>query len=143
MHHIQQMLQTHPQQSQVDMQALIRCIQECGDCAQSCSICADACLGEQNVQMLIRCIRLNQDCADVCEATGRLLSRQTGVEWSLLRSQLQACAIACQVCGAECERHAQHHEHCRVCAESCRRCEEACKQLLSVIPQGSAQRVAM
>jgi hypothetical protein len=31
----------------------------------------------------------------------------------------------------ECESHAEHHEHCRVCAESCRRCEQACNDLLS------------
>lgn len=143
MHHIQQMLQTHPRQSQVDRQALMNCIQECFDCAQSCTACADACLGEQNIEMLIHCIRLNLDCADVCSATGRLLSRQTEPDWTLVRSQLQVCALACQVCGAECKRHAQHHEHCRVCAETCRRCEAACNQLLSAIPLGSVRSLAM
>lgn len=134
MTHIQEMLQTHPQQAQVDISVLTRCVQACYDCAQSCTACADACLGEQDVQMLIRCIRLNLDCADVCNTTGQLLSRQTGADWSLLRSQLQACALACQICGAECEKHA-HHEHCRVCAESCRDCEEACNRLLAALPK--------
>jgi len=59
--------------------------------------------------MLIRCIRLNLDCADVCDATGRLISRQTEPDWGLLRAQLQACVAACQICGAECERHAGRH----------------------------------
>jgi hypothetical protein len=134
MTHVQDMLRTHPRQPQVDTAALVNCIEECFSCAQTCTSCADACLGEQNVQEMVQCIRFNLDCADVCDATGRVLSRQTEPDWSLVRSQLQACATACRVCGAECERHAGHMEHCRVCAEACRRCEEACNRLLSAIP---------
>lgn len=130
MNHVQEMLQTHPRPATRDGDALAECIQACYDCAQACTACADACLGEPQVQNLIRCIRLNLDCADVCVTTGAVLSRQTEPDWSLLRAQLQACAEACRVCGDECESHAQHHEHCRVCAESCRRCEEACNQML-------------
>ena len=131
--HVREMLDTHPREVAVDKNALIRCIEECYACAQSCTSCADACLGESQVQQLVRCIRLNLDCADVCAATGALLSRQTEPEWSVLRRQLEACAEACRVCGSECESHAGHHEHCRVCAESCRRCEEACNRLLQSI----------
>jgi hypothetical protein len=40
---------------------------------------------------------------------------------------------ACQVCGEECERHADDHEHCRIYAEACRRCEEACMDLLNTL----------
>lgn len=129
--HVQQMLDTHPRPSQGDRAALRECIETCFDCAQACTSCADACLGEERVSGLVRCIRLNLDCADVCDATGRVLSRQTEPEPGLVRTQLQACAEACRVCGAECERHAGHHVHCRVCAEACRRCEEACNRLLA------------
>lgn len=44
---------------------------------------------------------------------------------------LEACAQACKLCRDECEQHASHHEHCRVCAEACRCCEEACNSVLS------------
>jgi hypothetical protein len=44
------------------------------------------------------------------------------------------CARAVKLCGDECEQHAEHHEHCRVCMEACRRCEEACNSVLSAIP---------
>ncbi len=130
---VQEMLQTHPQQVQVDTELLTRCIEECFNCAQVCTTCADACLGEQNVQMLVQCIRLNQDCADVCSATGRLLSRQTQPDWELLRQQVQVCSMACELCGVECEKHAQHHEHCDVCATACHRCRAACEALLAAI----------
>jgi len=33
----------------------------------------------------------------------------------------------------ECEQHAGHHEHCRVCAHACRRCELACRDLLAAM----------
>lgn len=130
---VKQMVNTHPQPSQVDQSALIACIEECYTCAQTCTACADACLGESQVQQLVRCIRLNLDCFDACVTTGNMLSRQTEPDWTVLRAQVEACAAACRACGAECEKHAQHHEHCRVCAEACRRCEEACSRLLQTI----------
>lgn len=133
MMHTQEMLRTHPQPMQLDGDALVQCIQECYACAQTCTTCADACLAEENVAMLRRCIRLNLDCFDVCVTTGNLLSRQTEPEVALLRAQVQACAVACRACGQECAKHAQHHEHCRICAESCQRCAEACDRLLSTL----------
>jgi hypothetical protein len=47
---------------------------------------------------------------------------------------VEACLEACRTCGEECERHADHHDHCRVCAEACRRCEQACEDALSALP---------
>lgn len=128
---IQGMLATHPSARDVELTALASCVDACFECAATCTSCADACLGEATVAELVRCIRLNLDCADVCEATGRVLTRQTEREPEVARLMLEACAHACRVCADECDRHAGHHEHCRVCAEACRRCEEACRALLS------------
>lgn len=128
------MLKTHPTSSQLDMNLLARCIQECYDCAAACNLCADACLGEEKLQMLVQCIRLNNDCADACLATARMLSRLNQPDWNVLRHQVEAMAAACRACGDECSQHADMHEHCRICAESCRRCEETCKQLLNALP---------
>lgn len=33
-------------------------------------------------------------------------------------------------CADECERHAQMHEHCRICADHCRECARMCEGLL-------------
>jgi hypothetical protein len=138
MSHIQEMLQTHPIESQLDEDLLQACIDACFDCAAVCVICADACLAEEHVKELRECIRTNLDCADICHATGRVLARQTHPSLNLLVSQLTACATACQVCGDICEQHADMHEHCRVCAESCRHCEEACNRLFQSLPQARA-----
>ena len=121
MTHVQQMVQTNPTQAPVDESTLVECIEACFDCAQSCTACADACIGEGDIQMLARCIRLCLDCADVCESTGKILSRQMAFDPQLVEAALRACAEACQVCGEECEQHAEHHEHCRVTSlKSCR-----------------------
>lgn len=128
--HVQAMIRTHPHVQGDASDALIRCIEECYDCAQACTTCADACLGEDTVQQPIQCIRLNLDCADVCVATGSLASRRSGSDEQILRQMLSVCAAACRVCGDECEKHADHHEHCRVCAEACRNCEQACTEAM-------------
>ncbi|PPD46126.1 MAG: four-helix bundle copper-binding protein [Methylocystis sp.] len=131
--HAEQIISTHPQVQGNVNHALAQCIEECFDCAQSCASCADACLGEQMVRNLTQCIRLNLDCADICVAAGFIATRRTGSNEALIRTALEGCAMACKICGDECDRHAQHHEHCRICAESCRRCEEACRDALPTI----------
>jgi hypothetical protein len=133
MAHLEAMLQTHPRSTSLDRSALLDCIRACFECAETCTSCADACLGEPEVGDLVRCIRLNIDCADVCATTGRMLLRLTEADPTVLRAQLEACIAACRVCGEECERHAGHMEHCRVCADSCRRCAEACQRLLQTL----------
>lgn len=122
----QQMIATHPEVRGNTNDVLIQCIEACYDCAQTCVSCADACLAEDTVQQLRQCIRLNLDCADVCAATGALATRRTGGNEPLLKTMLEACALACRACGEECARHAQMHEHCAICAEACRRCEQLC-----------------
>ena len=126
--HAQEMIRTHPDVRGNTNDVLIRCIEECYDCAQTCTSCADACLGEDMVKDLRQCIRLDLDCADICAVTGAIATRRTGSNEDVIRHMLQACETACRLCAEECERHASHHEHCRVCAEACRRCERACRE---------------
>ena len=130
---IQEIIQTHPQPSSLDREAMVRCITECLDCAATCTSCADADLAEPDVKDLVRCIRLCLDCSDICTTTGRVVTRQTEVDLGVLRSTVETCAVACRASAEECDRHAAHHEHCRLCAETCRRCEEACNALLAAI----------
>jgi Domain of Unknown Function (DUF326) len=128
------MLDTYPADlGRVDRAALARCIEACFECSQACTACADACLSEPTVAELTTCVRSNLDCADICDTTGRVLSRHTGYDANLTRAMVQACEQACRSCADECARHADAHEHCRVCADACRRCEQACNELLSTL----------
>jgi hypothetical protein len=128
---VEDILRAHPRQLIADLAALVDCVDECADCAGVCVVCADACLAEDDVRTLIRCIRLCLDCTDACIDAGRILSRQTDPDPGTQRSALEACLIACRAAATECERHAAHHEHCRICAEECRRCEATCDTLLA------------
>jgi len=125
-----QMMSTHPQSPRKANDALTRCIEECYSCAQTCTACADACLAEDAVAELRQCIRLNLDCADLCATIGRIVTRGTGLNESLLAEILNSCALVCRLCGDECDRHAADHEHCRLCAAACRRCAEACGETI-------------
>ena len=128
-----EMLEAHPAPAQVDRDLLARCIDECLACLQSCTACADADLAEDDVAEMRRCIRLCLDCADACDATARLLSRQTDYVAETARAQVASCWELCAIGARECERHADHHEHCRLCGEECRRCEQACSDVLEAI----------
>ena len=126
--HAQQIIPTHPQAGGIANAALIACIEECYDCAQTCTACADACLGEEMVAKLTQCIRSCLDCADVCATTGALATRRTGSNQMLVGQMIELCEAACRLCAEECERHAAHMAHCRICGEACRMCEQACAQ---------------
>jgi hypothetical protein len=128
-----QLLDTYPRDFNVDAGALAATIDALSDCAQACTACADDCLSEPNVAELVKSIRLCLDCADICAATVRVASRRTEYDANVTKPLLEACAATCKSCGDECERHAQMHAHCRVCAEACRRCEQACRELLAAM----------
>lgn len=127
------MLNVYPRTFDADADVLARCIDACYECAQDCTACADSDLAEDDVVDLVKCVRLDLDCADLCVATGRVVGRQTEYDANVTRAALEACVASCRACGDECERHADHHEHCRICAVSCRACEKACRDLLEAI----------
>jgi uncharacterized membrane protein len=125
----QEVVALHPHPTAIDRGVLVECVEECLDCGATCTACADASLSEDDVGGMVRVIRLCADCADICEATARVVVRQTVSDPAVASVLLEACAAACIACAEECERHAAHHEHCRVSAEVCRRCRQACDDL--------------
>nr|MDT0663575.1 four-helix bundle copper-binding protein [Micromonospora sp. DSM 115978] len=127
------MLETYPQAINLDRGRLAVTIDSLVTCSEACTECADACLSEDMVAELTKCIRTNMDCADICATTARVLSRHTGYDANVSRALLDACAMACKSCGDECARHAEIHEHCRICADACRACERACRELLALM----------
>jgi len=128
-----EMIATHPDVNGRVNPALIEAIDAAYACAQTCTSCADACLAEEMVAQLRQCIRLNLDCADICATTATLGTRRTGSDEEVIRKLLDACITVCRLCGAECQKHAARHEHCRICAESCRQCQAACESALRSI----------
>src|SRR5258707_4132748 len=118
MSYARQMLDTYPRTINVDASVLAATIDALTDCTQACTADADADLGEQNLAEMVTCIRLCLDCADICTATAGVTSRQAEYDANITKPLLEACVASCKSCGDECERHAQMHEHCRVCAQA-------------------------
>jgi hypothetical protein len=116
----------------IDRAALAECIEACIECAATATACAEACLSEPDLPELTECIRASLDCADVAATTARVLARHPAYDANLRRALLAACRVAAALSAEECERHAERHNHCRVCADACRRCEAACQSLLDV-----------
>jgi hypothetical protein len=133
MSYARQMLDSYPRTVNLDAGVLAATIDALSDCAQACTADVDADLSEQDLAEMVRCIRLRLDCVDVCTATVGVTSRLAEYDADVVRPLLEACLAICKSWGDECERHAPHHEHCRVCAEACRRCEQACRELLAVM----------
>jgi Domain of Unknown Function (DUF326) len=132
---VREIIDAHPAAAMLDRDVLVRCVDQCLECSAACTGCADASLAEEDVAEMRRCIRLCLDCADVCAATARAVGRQTEADLGATRAIVEACATVCGVSGDECERHAAHHEHCRICAETCRRCEQICRDVGAALGQ--------
>jgi uncharacterized protein DUF326 len=124
------MLEAAPGRQSLDLDDLAAAIDACLDAEQACTSCADSSVAEDDVAELRTCIGLCSDCADLCGTTARVLSRQLRYDELLVHRLLQACVRACSSCAEECARHADHHDHCRICAETCGACELACRRLL-------------
>ncbi len=133
MSYARQLLDSYPETFGLDVGVLAAAIEALIDCAQACTGDVDADLSEQNLAEMVTCIRLCLNCADVCTASAGVVSRQAEYDASVARPLLEACVAICKSCGDECERHAPHHAHCRVCAQACRRCEQACRELLDIM----------
>jgi uncharacterized membrane protein len=133
MSYARQLLDTYPTTYHVDDDLLAGVIDALTDCTQACIADVSADLSEPELAEMVRCIRLCLDCADICAATAAVVSRQAAYDAAVVRPLLEACVAICQSCGDECERHAPHHPHCRVCLEACRRCEQACRELLAAL----------
>ncbi|MGD9920428.1 MAG: four-helix bundle copper-binding protein [Pseudorhodoplanes sp.] len=128
---VRTMFRSHPERPS-NADAISHCIEACFACVETCTACADACLAEKGVASLIVCIRLNHDCAAVCAATGSILSRANKVgHRQLLEAQLTTCIAFARTCAAECQRHADMHKHCEICAKACQHCVESCTEMLT------------
>jgi len=136
MTYAKQMLDTYATPT-IDANVLAAAIEALNDCTQACIADTDADLSDESVVTMVACIRLCLDCADVCTATARVTSRPTAYNPSVTQPLLKACVAICALCGDECERHADTHAHCRVCAQACRRCEQACRDLLAATERGN------
>jgi hypothetical protein len=123
---IKEMIREHPDVQGDFNEALAQAVKHAMYCAAICNACADADSAED--MDMRRCVRLCSDCADVCTATYRVATRRTDHNVEVIRSMLETCILACEICAAECDKH--DHAHCQRCAKMCRECADDCKAAL-------------
>jgi len=126
---LEKMISLHPDVGGAVNEALVKAARHSMLCSLFCTSCADACLAEQ--MDMRQCIRICLDCADVCVAASRLMVRRSAQDIEMLRTQMEACIRACEICAAECEKHDM--EHCKLCATMCRECTDDCRKAFSTV----------
>ena len=127
------LLDSHPVDSELDLQKMSDCIEACLQCVGTCYICADACLSEDNPAELRDCIRSCTTNSEIAYVTAKIFNELTSADVKVVAAQLAACAESCRRCAENCEQHADHHEHCRICAEACRECESSCNAVIELL----------
>jgi hypothetical protein len=75
----------------------------------------------------------------VVAATRRVLTRGSRPGSDLLAAQVEAGLIACERSRELCDRHAAHHEHCRVCAQAASAAAQACRNVLRALRGDTAE----
>jgi hypothetical protein len=105
------------------------CIDACDACAEACERCAIACLEEPQPKLMARCIALDMDCAQACRLTASYLARGSALD----AAASAFCAMVCQRCADECDRHRM--DHCQECARACRACVRECERMAAHPPR--------
>jgi len=134
MSYASQILDTYTLDPRLDRGILGETIDALNDCIQACIVDTDADLSEPDLADMVKCVRLCLHCTEVCTATAAVLSRPAEFDTLVVKPLVESCIAICRSCGDECGRHAQMHDHCRVCEKACRQCEQACRKFLGAIP---------
>ncbi|MFF4350213.1 hypothetical protein [Streptomyces sp. NPDC001530] len=114
-------------------EVLAKAVDVLAECEEAVTACATGMLAEKDTDDLRTAISQDLDCADVTAVTRRFLTRGSSHDPALITAQLEACLIACQRSHDLCAQHAQHHEHCRICAEATGRAADACREILAAV----------
>lgn len=103
------------------------CAKVCADCLLVCEKTAHHC-GELVVagkKEHAKPAMLAADCAEFCALSAKLTARHS----DLAPAACEACAKACDMCGAECAKFADMPEM-KACVESCKKCAASCREMM-------------
>jgi hypothetical protein len=105
------------------------CLGSCQTCKRACDEALHFCLSAlaEGKKEYAEPLQLVADCAAFCDLSATLMARRS----PLMTQACAACAIACQVCGAECDKW--DRAEMKECAEACHRCEAACRAMVKAM----------
>jgi hypothetical protein len=103
------------------------CLKACAHCAKECESCFAHCVGmvAEGKKEHVATLRSCNDCGDMCAMSGKLIAR----DGAFMNQMCEACAKACDGCGAECAKF-PHDEHMARCAQACKDCAAACREMV-------------
>ena len=105
------------------------CMEACAWCELTCLAATEACLSDLREGQLFLCSQLTLDCAEICWTTRRFMADALVAAPTLVREQLDSCALMCAACAAECRRHAAACHQLGACSRSAARCEQLCREI--------------
>ena len=115
----------------MDMDKMQECIEACSAAAQAATMCADACAGMGGD--MARCSAMCANTADMALTMMRFMLRPNGYDMTSMQGMLQGCMAMGMACAEECMRHADMHDHCRICASACQQMVDACRSMMSTM----------
>ncbi len=80
---------------------------------------------------MVNATRAALDAADIAGTAGRILARGEASDLNVVKSIVEAAAVAAERSANECGAHAEHSEHCRLHAESASRAAELLRSQLN------------
>ena len=103
------------------------CAKVCADCMRECESCSDHCarLVASGQKEHLTTLQSCADCAEFCAAAAKITSRHGPLSVIIC----EACAKACDVCGAACAKMPDD-KHMQECAKACRDCAKACRDMI-------------
>lgn len=111
-----------------DVDELATVVQALADLDRDSTACAVAMTAGSGAQSATRAAL---DAADIAATAGRVLARGEAADLNVVRSILEAAAVAAERSAGECGAHAAHSEHCRIHSESATRAAELLRSQLS------------
>ncbi len=102
------------------------CLKNCQACKRQCDQAFHHCLGKlaKGEKGYAKASQLVADCAAFCDLSATLIARRS----PLMLHACAACAVACQDCGAECDKF--NDPELKDCPMSCHDCEATCRLMV-------------
>ena len=102
------------------------CIKACQECARSCNETFHHCYEQvaQGKKEHAKALHLVADCAKFCNLSSDLVANGS----PLMVYSCAACADACKVCAAECDKF--EASEMKECAKLCHACEKTCRAMV-------------
>jgi hypothetical protein len=101
------------------------CLKALRQCLAACNTCYTEGLKEKDINHMREWIKTDRQCAMIVSLTMKTIE----LEGSFVKETCELCAMVCDQCAKEGEKH--DPLHCKECAQACKVCAAACRELVA------------